>query len=50
MLFELEERPMRPLIGLIPLYDDEKECYWMLPGYMKVLERSSSNYASVNIR
>ena len=39
MLFELEERPMRPLIGLIPLYDDEKESYWMLPGYMKVLER-----------
>ena len=29
---------MRPVIGLIPLYDDEKESYWMLPGYMKVLE------------
>ncbi|UWO24333.1 gamma-glutamyl-gamma-aminobutyrate hydrolase family protein [Marvinbryantia formatexigens] len=24
----------RPLIGLIPLYDDEKESLWMLPGYM----------------
>lgn len=30
---------MRPVIGLIPLYDDEKDSYWMLPGYMKVLER-----------
>lgn len=29
---------MRPVIGLIPLYDDEKESYWMLPGYMKLLE------------
>ena len=29
---------MRTVIGLIPLYDDEKESYWMLPGYMKVLE------------
>lgn len=30
---------MSPVIGLIPLYDDEKESYWMLPGYMKVLEQ-----------
>ena len=30
---------MRPVIGLIPLYDDEKDSYWMLPGYMKVLEQ-----------
>ena len=29
---------MRPVIGLIPLYDEDKESYWMLPGYMKVLE------------
>ena len=29
---------MKPIIGLIPLYDDDKESYWMLPGYMKVLE------------
>ena len=29
---------MRPVIGLIPLYDETKESYWMLPGYMKVLE------------
>ena len=29
---------MRPVIGLVPLYDDEKESLWMLPGYMKVVE------------
>ncbi len=29
---------MKKRIGLIPLYDDEKASYWMLPGYMKVLE------------
>lgn len=29
---------IRPVIGIIPLYDDDKESYWMLPGYMKVLE------------
>ena len=31
---------MKPVIGLIPLYDDEKESYWMLPGYMKAIEKS----------
>ena len=25
---------MRPIIGVMPLYDDEKESLWMLPGYM----------------
>ena len=25
---------MKPTIGLIPLWDDEKESLWMLPGYM----------------
>ncbi|MGN0395133.1 MAG: gamma-glutamyl-gamma-aminobutyrate hydrolase family protein [Coprococcus sp.] len=30
---------MRPVIGLSPLYDETKESYWMLPGYMKVLEK-----------
>lgn len=30
---------MRPIIGLIPLYDDDKDIYWMLPGYMKVIEK-----------
>lgn len=25
-------------IGIIPLYDDEKQSYWMVPGYMQMLE------------
>ena len=29
---------MKKVIGIMPLYDDEKESYWMLPGYMKMLE------------
>ncbi len=24
----------KPVIGVVPLYDDEKESLWMLPGYM----------------
>lgn len=33
---------MKPVIGLIPLYDDEKDSYWMLPGYMKALEKTGA--------
>ena len=29
---------MSPVIGIIPLYDEEKQSYWMLPGYMQALE------------
>ena len=25
----------KPLIGIVPLVDKEKESYWMLPGYME---------------
>lgn len=25
---------MKPLIGLVPLVDEERDSYWMLPGYM----------------
>jgi putative glutamine amidotransferase len=28
----------KPMIGVLPLYDEEKESYWMLPGYMKGIE------------
>ncbi|WP_202079819.1 gamma-glutamyl-gamma-aminobutyrate hydrolase family protein [Caldalkalibacillus salinus] len=28
----------KPIIGVLPLYDREKESYWMLPGYMKGIE------------
>lgn len=30
----------KPKIGVIPLYDEKKESYWMLPGYMKGIEAS----------
>ena len=29
---------MKPIIGLIPLWDDEKESIWMLPGYLEGIE------------
>lgn len=28
----------RPMIGVVPLIDEEKESYWMLPGYMTGIE------------
>ncbi|MBR1710972.1 MAG: gamma-glutamyl-gamma-aminobutyrate hydrolase family protein [Clostridia bacterium] len=31
---------MKPLIGLIPLVDDERESLWMLPGYMDGIRTS----------
>ncbi|WP_209121215.1 gamma-glutamyl-gamma-aminobutyrate hydrolase family protein [Alkalihalobacillus sp. BA299] len=30
----------KPLIGVLPLYDEIKESYWMLPGYMKGIEEA----------
>ena len=41
---------MRPVIGLIPLYDETKESYWMLPGYMKVLAVNGEIYNHLDIR
>ncbi len=29
---------MRPIIAVIPLYDDDKESLWMLPNYMNMIE------------
>lgn len=33
---------MRKVIGLVPLYDKERQSYWMLPGYMKMLEAAGA--------
>ena len=30
----------RPMIGVIPLYDEKRESLWMLPGYMKGIEEA----------
>ena len=32
----------KPVIGICPLYDENKESYWMLPGYMQMLEAAGS--------
>ena len=32
----------KPVIGICPLYDEKKESYWMLPGYMKMLENAGA--------
>ncbi len=33
---------MKPIIGLMPLFDDEKDSYWMLPGYMEMLQQAGA--------
>jgi len=30
----------KPMIGVIPLYDEVRTSYWMLPGYMKGIEEA----------
>ena len=32
----------KPVIGVIPLYDDEKESMWMLPGYFDGISASGA--------
>ena len=32
----------RPTIGVIPLWDEEKDSIWMLPGYMRGLEEAGA--------
>ena len=31
---------MKPIIGVMPLWDDEKESIWMLPGYLTGIEQA----------
>lgn len=33
---------MRPLIGVIPLYDDERDSIWMVPGYLEGLREAGA--------
>lgn len=33
---------MKPIIGITPIYDPEKESFWMLPGYMHALENAGA--------
>jgi len=32
----------RPIIGVIPLWDEKKDSIWMVPGYMKVVEEAGA--------
>lgn len=31
---------MKPIIGLVPLVDEGRDSYWMLPGYMRGIEQA----------
>lgn len=42
-MFYWRVREMRkPIIGVLPLYDEHRNSYWMLPGYMKALEAAGA--------
>ena len=36
---------MKPVIGMIPLWDDEKDSIWMLPGYMDGISEAGGHVA-----
>lgn len=31
---------MKPTIGIMPLYDNERKSIWMLPGYLELVEKN----------
>ena len=31
---------MKPVVGVMPLWDDDKDSLWMLPGYLEGLEEA----------
>ena len=40
--FFFEVGMSKPLIGVVPLWDEEKDSLWMLPGYMDGIERAGA--------
>ena len=37
----------KPVIAIVPLYDEERDSLWMLPGYMEgVIEARSEEHTS----
>lgn len=40
--FLLEVMDLRPIVGVMPLWDDEKKSYWMLPGYLEGLQEAGA--------
>ena len=43
------ENMERPVIGVIPLWDEEKDSIWMLPGYMQGLEEAGAVPVILNL-
>ncbi len=39
----------QPIIGVIPLWDEEKDSIWMLPGYMQGLEEAGAVPVILNL-
>ena len=37
----------KPIIGLVPLFDDEKESLWMLPGYMDGITEAYTGFRTL---
>ena len=33
---------MKPLVGVMPLWDDAKDSIWMLPGYLEGLKEAGA--------
>lgn len=31
---------MKPIIGIMPLYDDDRDSIWLLPGYQELIEKN----------
>ena len=39
----------KPIIGVIPLWDEKKDSIWMLPGYMQGLEEAGTVPLIINL-
>lgn len=42
MCMKLGVEYMKPIVGVIPLWDDEKDSIWMLPGYMEGIREAGA--------
>ena len=40
----------KPIIGVTPLFDQERDSYWMLPGYLEGLEQAAPSQLSCPCR
>ncbi len=38
----------KPIIGVMPLWDDEKNSMWMLPGYFEGISQAGGLYERMN--